>query len=190
MPRAAKDAKDAKPAKSKPADAPPPPRNTAERQARNDQIIELVARGVSKARVARVVNVTRQTVYDVLEEHRQTGPRLRQHKPLEIVDQMLEGYQADLEELAAVSSATTNESVRVGAIRSRMDARDRIVALLQATGVLPHDLGKLRIDIDVRYISQQLLVILDKYDVPVAAKKELAELLGSTQAADAVPANN
>lgn len=151
--------------------------DAAERAIRNDQIVAMKARGMSYEQIAAVVSLSRQQVMNIMSAWRETQPKLRTQNPLVIIDEMLEGYQADLNELATVAQATKNDSVKVGAVNARMAARDRIIALLQTTGVLPHDLGKLRVEIDIVYISKQLVTVLNKYDVSAAARAELLALL-------------
>lgn len=148
-----------------------------ERQIRNDQIVAMKARGMTYEQIAAVVDMSRRQVQNIMQAWRDTQPKLRTQDPLDIIDEMLEGYQADLNELATVGQATKNDAVKVGAVNSRMAARDRIIALLQTTGVLPHDLGKLKVEIDIKYISTRLVAVLNKYDVPIEARRELLALL-------------
>lgn len=129
--------------------------------------------------IAATLEIDRTTAIKVVKEFRDSQPKLRHQDPLEIVEDILEGYQADLSELAMVSSATKNEAVRVGAINARMAARDRIVALLQATGILPRELGRLRVELDVRFIAEQVIVIMEKYGLPEEGMDELLKLMGS-----------
>lgn len=149
----------------------------AERQQRHDQVVMLRARGLTWPQIAEATGLSRNQCMLVMKQFRESEPTLRTQDPLEVIDEMLIGYQADLAELATISNTTKNDSVRVGAINSRMAARDRIVGLLQATGVLPHDLGKLKVEIDVRYIAQRVFVIFDKYKVPEEAQEEILALM-------------
>lgn len=161
--------------------------NTTERKARNDQIVLLKARGMTYDSIASTLEIHRDTAIEVVKEFRASQPKLRHQDPLEIIEDILEGYQADLSELAMVSSATKNEAVRVGAINARMGARDRIVALLQATGILPRELGRLRVELDVRFIAEQVIVIMEKYGLPEEGMDELLKLMGT---ADDEPVTN
>lgn len=155
--------------------------NTLERQARDDEIVSLKARGLTYKQIAAALDIDRTTAIEAVKRFRESNPTLRQHDPIKIVDEMVEGYQADLNELAMISNATANEAVRVGAVNARMAARDRIVGLLQAVGVLPHDLGRLRLEVDVRYIAERVVTVLEKYNLPESAHDELLELLSGSE---------
>jgi hypothetical protein len=157
---------------------------TAEQQVeRNRMFVEMRLRGVSIDRTAQTFGLHRDTVLRAMREFRKSNPTLRTQDPIDIVDEMLLGYQADLEELATISATAKSDNARIGAVNSRMVARDRIIALLQSTGVLPHDLGNLKIEIDVRYIAQTLVAVLNKHHVDEGIQRELLEALrgGSTQ---------
>lgn len=140
-------------------------------------IMEARLRGISAIRVAQMFDVSRDTVVRVMREFRNANPTLRTQDPIEIVDEMLLGYQADLEELAVISATAKNDNAKIGAVNSRMVARDRIISLLQSTGVLPHDLGKLKVEIDVRYIAQTLVTVLSKHQIDEGIQRELLEAL-------------
>ena len=156
--------------------------NHPERQQRNDMIVAMRARGVSERQVAQTLNVDRTTVQRVMKEFRAMNPTLRNADPLEIIDEMLGGLQADLEELATLSVTAKSDNARVGAINARMAARDRIISLLQTTGVLPHDLGKLSVEIDVRYIAARVVAVLGKHNVDEAVQRDLLDALrGASQ---------
>jgi len=49
---------------------------------------------------------------------------------IEIVDEMLDRYEAAVEELAFVSATTQHDATRVGAIRTRLDAMEAQANLL------------------------------------------------------------
>jgi hypothetical protein len=144
---------------------------------RDEMIVALRARGVSQRQVAATFAVSKETVARVCRLYRESHPTLRSYDPLEVIDEMLEGYQADLEELALLASTARSETAKVSAIVARMTCREKIVALLQSTGVLPHDLGKLRLEVDVRYIAQQVIAVLARHDVAEDVQRELLAAL-------------
>jgi hypothetical protein len=155
--------------------------NVFERYDRDLKIISLTARGFSNEALGQKYGLTTRAVQKIVKEWRETTPTLRLSDPLEIIDEMLVGYKADLEHLSELAEKADNTSAAVGAVNSRMAARDRIIALLQTTGVLPHDLGKLRIELDVRYIAQKLVTVLTQHGVPDEVQ---TELLAALQAGD------
>ncbi len=157
---------------------PEPLSGTEARIERNEMMVALLARGVSQRQVAATFGVSIPTVKKALADFRATEPKLREHDPLEVIDMLLEGFQADLEELALLSASAKSDMAKVGAINARMVAREKIQNLLQSTGVLPHDLGKLKVEVDVRYIAMRLVAVLMKHQVPEGVQRELLDVLG------------
>lgn len=151
--------------------------NSRARVARDDQIVIMKTRGLTYNQIAEALGIDRGTALRAMQEWRDSNPKLRTKDPLDIIDEALEGYQSDLNELAMVSSTTKQEAVRVGAINSRMQARDRIITLLQTTGILPHDLGKLRVEIDIRYIAVRLVQTLNKWGIDEEVQQDLLAVL-------------
>jgi hypothetical protein len=156
---------------------PPPPMDRAAMEQRNAEIVGARMRGIGTEQVARTYGISVRRVRQVVEEWRATNPTLRSRDPLEIVDEILEQYAGAVEELALISATTSYDAVRVGAIRARMDTLRQMTELLQATGVLPHDLGKLRVDLDVRYVAEAILTVLDEEGVPQEVQQRLVGLL-------------
>ena len=46
-------------------------------------------------------------------------------------------------------------------------------------GVLPRDLGQLRLDLDVQELSRKILAVFQAYNVPIEAKRALLETLST-----------
>ena len=118
---------------------------TAERAARNSQIVRARLRGLGEAEVATRFTVTPRQVRRVVAEHRESRPRLDSIDPLEVVGDVLDGYDALAEELAELADSTSHDGVHLGAIRGRLAVHGAKIELLQAAGVLPADLPQLRI---------------------------------------------
>ena len=169
-----------KKSKAKP---PPPetrkgPQGTALEQAqRNEEIVVGRMRGLSIGQLATQFELSKTRVCEILSEWKKTARPLRKNDPLDIADEMLDGYQADIEELVLIGLATDHDSVRVSAINTRMQARQRITELLQALGVLPNDLGELRIEIDARLVAERVVAVLKSHDVPQKVQDELIAAL-------------
>jgi hypothetical protein len=107
------------------------------------------------------------------------GPTV-DHDPVRVVDDLLRGFLTDLWEFTEAADAAWqrgNVAVVVGAVRSRMDARSKAVELLQATGRLPKDLGRLRVEIDLRFVIDQIIEVFDEYDVSQNAREALVSRL-------------
>lgn len=141
-------------------------KNAAEKVERDRQIVAAKARSLSDATVADTFNVDESTVREVMAQWRESQPNLKTIDPIEVVEQVLFELRGSIEELALVSSTTKNDNVRVGAIKARIDALDKMTSLMQATGVLPNDLGTLKVDMDVRAFAATVLRVFTEEQVP------------------------
>lgn len=73
--------------------------------------------------------------------------------------------------------AGANSSVRVAALKLVAEMRVREIDLRQQTGLLPRNLGKLQVELDVRWILDQVFLLLQKHDVPDEALAEFETIL-------------
>jgi hypothetical protein len=87
------------------------------------------------------------------------------------VDEALEGYDAAIEDLAVLAASTTNPSVRLGAINSRLRALDQKLTLMQGLGLLPRDLDQFAVILDSRRVAATLLEVFDAYGVSEEARE-------------------
>ena len=70
-----------------------------------------------------------------------------------------------------------NPSARVGALRLIADLRQKEIDLRQETGLLPRDLGKLSVTVDVRRWTDVIVAILQRNQVPPEELDEVMALL-------------
>jgi hypothetical protein len=177
---AASKSKAKKPAKAAAADKPERATPTVTEQAnRNAEIVAGKMRGLSWSQLAASYGITIRRCQQIFAEWREENPTLRHHDPIEIADDLLDGYTADIEELVLIAATSDQDAVRVGAINARMNARQRITELLQALGVLPNDLGEMRIQIDARITAQKVLAVLEPLGLPDGVIDDLIEALDS-----------
>lgn len=108
-------------------------------------------------------------------------PNLTGRDPLDVVFELVQHYEAWSEELAEIADAAEQDNNKIGAIKAQIDCELRKTELLQATGILPKQLGKLRVEMDIRYMTTQILALFDKYGMPVDAQRELLAVLGRAQ---------
>jgi hypothetical protein len=144
---------------------------------RNEDIVAAKARGLSWSQIAASFDMGTTRCQEIVREYREANPTLRHHDPLDIVDELLEGYAADISELVMIGAEAKNDNSRVGAINSRAHIRGKITELLQAIGVLPNDLGQLHIEIDARFVAKQVLLVLNKHEVGPELKEDLLAAL-------------
>jgi len=63
--------------------------------------------------------------------------------------------------------------VRLGALKSKLAVIEQRLVLLQAVGLLPHNLGLLQQERDVRTLARAVLDIFDRYGLPPEAEDEV-----------------
>ena len=145
--------------------------------ARDDAIVRARMRGRSWAAIANEHDLSERQCQEIMRAYRESHPRMRSRDPLELLDEMLERYEAAGEELAEISATSKHDATRVGAIRTRLDALVAQTNLLMLVGVLPRDLGQLRHDLDVQELARQTLAVFDRHGVSIEAKRELLLVL-------------
>lgn len=100
--------------------------------------------------------------------------------PIEIVWESAARYERWIEQLARLAfGAEVQDSVRVGAINSASNIQQKLIDLLQATGILPKQLGKLRIEADIRYVAQAILQVFDEEGVPEQTRERVIRAIQS-----------
>lgn len=179
------------PAKKEPVEEPvvvepeetKPERLTVAQQfERNVKIVLARHRGASYATVAEKHGLSVIQCKRIVKAFREANPTLRHQNPVEIVDEMLEGYMADLNDLNDVVEKAEHEAAKTGAINARRQVREKITELLQAVGALPHDLGTLRVEMDAQVTVTKVLAILKRYQLPLEAFEEIMNELGGPPA--------
>jgi hypothetical protein len=149
--------------------------NSREKTSRDNQIVAARMRGLSWSTIAATYELSERQCQTILEDYRTSHPRLRERDPIEILDDMLDRYEAAQEELALVSATTKHDATRVGAIRTRLDALAAQANLLMLVGVLPRDLGVLRHEIDARAIAREIVNVVSRFDVSADAQRALLD---------------
>lgn len=97
--------------------------------------------------------------------------------PIAIVHSMLDRLESWTEQLAEVADATVTDTVKIAAINSQMNALTRTAELMQATGLLPHDLGTLRLELDVQSLAVRLVTVLTEQGATPEMKRSILETL-------------
>jgi hypothetical protein len=86
----------------------------------------------------------------------------------------LEGVQS---RFASIAATTRIETVRIQALRQIVDTMWREIELRQAIGLLPKNLGTLKVTADVRWFVDKVITLLEKHDVPEEMFDELDSIL-------------
>jgi hypothetical protein len=166
----------------------------AEKVARDSQIVAAKARSIPTSSVAQTFGVSESTVENVLREYRESQPELRTVDPIQIVEEMIFEIRGAIGELALAGSTSKQEAVRVGAVAKKLDALKQLQVLMQAVGVLPNDLGTLKIDMDVRAFGSVVLNVFEEENIPPEAVEkimnEIRKFTGRPEALPSLPAGS
>lgn len=83
--------------------------------------------------------------------------KLLEHAPVKIVEGMLRRSQMAWRMAATAAAHAEQDATRITAIRTMLDADERVLEILQSTGHLPRELGTLRHLVDVRHIAIKMI---------------------------------
>lgn len=146
---------------------------------RNMKIIRARIRRTSWPKIAAEHGLTVRRCQQIFKAWGEGNHTLRHAKPLEIVDEMLNGLQAILEDLGETAQKDgVQDSVRVGALNSMRQTWREIAELLQAVNVLPRDLGTIHHTHDIEVFSERVLNALDAGGFTTEQKVLLLDALG------------
>jgi hypothetical protein len=151
--------------------------NSRERASRDAEIIQARARGFSWNTIALRFGVSDRHSRRIVEEYRQSRPSLHQIDPIDTIEAAIASYDQAIEDFAVLAEQTTNDAVRLGAIRSRLDALGAKLALMNATGLMP-DFQRLRVEVDLRRVVDTVVEVFDAHMVPRDAQMAVAQALG------------
>lgn len=133
---------------------------------RDDLMMSRRASGWTWEMVAEESGISVDAARKAVDRRRLAAPMKLSHDPVKLVEAAMEGYVASIasfETLALQAAKDTNWAAAVGAKKGSNDARAKILALLQATGRLPQEMGVLRHLIDLRAIAVRMLDAVDAF---------------------------
>lgn len=152
------------------------------------------ARGLGWAEISARLALSERQCRRVVAEFRETGPRLHEMDPVETIEEALEQFDSAIEDLALLAEKSQHDGVRLGATRSRLDALRGKLELMRAVGVLPRDLGRLKIEVDVRHTARAILDVFEAYSVPHEVQEAVVEAVenrkGSFSSVESIEHNN
>jgi hypothetical protein len=152
-----------------------------ERADRNHDVVSARARGLSWTEISRRFNITDRQCRRVVAEYRESGPRLHQIDPIETIEDALDHYDSVIEDMAILAESTSHDGTKLGALKGRLEAVRGKLDLMEAVGILPRDLGRLRFEIDVRRFAASVLDVFAQHDVPHGVQKAVIEAIESRQ---------
>jgi hypothetical protein len=150
----------------------------AEREERDAELIRDRLRGQSWPYLAEKYGLTQawcKRIYTGWREQNQSTYQGRD--PIAIVHSMLDRLESWTEQLAEVADASGTDTVKIAAINAQLNALTRTAELMQATGILPHDLGTLRLELDVQTLAVRLVTVLTEQGATPEMKRSILETL-------------
>ncbi len=115
-------------------------------------------------RIAERYGISDRQARRICSDYRRTRTPLRDLDPVAVIEEVLEAQEAALDDLALLTETTANDTVKLGAIRSKLDVHRQRMELLGAVGAFPRDIGQVGRLIDLREIAARLNAVL--VDVP------------------------
>jgi len=147
--------------------------SAADKVARDQAVVADRARGLPWAMVAERHGISERQARDAWSGR---SVDLEQVPAREAIADELRRRDALLEDLALVADQTKNDSVRLGAIRTRHEVLKDRFALLQATG-LTTPIALAGTSCQMKTITELIIGMLKRYDVDRADMEEVADLL-------------
>jgi hypothetical protein len=153
-----------------------------ERFLRNSQVVRERARGLGWAEISARFGLSDRQARRVVAEYRESRPHLHELDPIEIIEEALLQHDAAIEDLALLAQTTSHDGTKLGAIKGRLEALRAKLELMAAVGVLPRDLRRLQIEVDIRHVAQAILDVFAAYDVPHEVQRAVVEAVESRNA--------
>ena len=146
----------------------------AEKQAsRNQAIRDARVTGESVRSIAARFDLSETRVREILRSAAEPleGNKAAHQRALAHLDEFDE-YKENVRQLAE-EIPVTQASAKTGAVKAWGDAIERAVKLEQQLGLLPDELGKLRLESDAEATAKRVLQILKQHNVPGEVRDQL-----------------
>jgi hypothetical protein len=150
----------------------------AEREERNAELVRDRLRGQSWAYLAEKYGLQIPACMSIYNAWRNDNqPTYQGRDPITIVHSMLDRLESWVEQLAEVADSAAADATKIAAINAQLNALTRTAELMQATGILPHDLGTLRLELDVQTLAVKLVTVLSEQGAPPEMKRAILDAL-------------
>lgn len=147
----------------------------AETAMRNGLIVQRVHQQWTWPMIAEEAGVSARQCQRVYENYRE-GPSPFDVDPSQYVEELAIGYRISIGEFIALAASADNTAAAVGALKGANDAREKMLALMQAVGVVPEDLGVLKLHRDVQQVAQKMLDGIERFEAGLISSAELAAI--------------
>ena len=171
---------------AKAAKIPKGPRlNSAERSLRDTLIVQRRAQNWDWPAIAAEVKLTVTATKQAYDRKVKSLTPLMEVDATKILEGLIEGLQfsiGDLEQLAVAAVEERSVSAAVSAKKAANEAREKLQDLLQTTGLLPHDLGTIKHQIEFRVVVVEVVNLvlgfvgtIEKLDLPEDVRPKVLE---------------
>ena len=144
----------------------------AQKVARDVEIALDRARGLTWAKIAERHGISERQAREIVRGHRQ-GVLAEGVDPVAECADVLAQIDQIIEELALVAVEAAQDSVRLGAVNGRLKAIQARAGIAQAVGLLPLDLGLVRVEFENQQLIADMLDLFGRYGAPPEAVDEL-----------------
>ena len=148
---------------------------------RDAQIAADRAAGRSWPSIAADHDISERQARRAARSHWEGASGLTEHDPVEAVLEALAQVDAIAERFARLAAEATHDAVVVGALKGQLGAIRERLALMQAVGLLPLDLGLLRRDIHAREFAEETMRVLREHNVDQSVLLALRDAYASRQ---------
>lgn len=160
----------------------------SEREDRDARIVVDRVRGRGWRWLAEKYDLSERGCQDAFERWREHNDhKFEKVDAISVVHSMLDTYMALGEQAAEIAADADADNNKLGALNTQMSAMTKAAELCQATGILPKNLGTLKMEIDARVLAQKLVRVFDEHDVEPEVKRAVIAVLESGADAGDVP---
>jgi hypothetical protein len=149
--------------------------NAAQKATRDAVIVQRVAENWTWPMIADEAGISPRQCQRVAESYRELGSPL-DVEPTKLVEELAVGYRTSIGAFTALAASADNTAAAVGALKGANDAREKLVAILQAIGHVPHDLGVLKLQRDVQTVALKMLDAVESFERGDIGVGELADV--------------
>lgn len=144
---------------------------------RNIKIAQDRFAGLTAEYVAEKHKVSVSTVNAVMADWRAYISIGSQEDMKEWIEEQLARYDVLYGKLAQIVESGDSDSDKIAGIARQMQSIKEGVALRQSTGILPNDLGDIRVHMDFVLIGRRLSEAMDAADIPLSLQERLIDIV-------------
>jgi hypothetical protein len=136
--------------------------------------------GISFTEIARKHGMGEKEVREAYRRYiEEIAPLMTASAPAAKVGLYLRELESVRHQLHRIAEHADNDSAKVGALREIVKTISKEVELQQHLGMLPKNLGEISVHWEQRWVVQQIVSVLERFDAPPEAFRELEQALSA-----------